>query len=105
MKPRHARALLWTVITTGWLFILFGLAWINSAKAAEQRCIPYNAAVQALHDSHGEEVAFTGYVSDKAVLVVFVSRDRTWTLVAVSPDGKACLVAAGTDWQSWEPAY
>ncbi|HKY87622.1 MAG TPA: hypothetical protein VJL90_12740, partial [Pseudorhodoplanes sp.] len=40
-----------------------------------------------------------GFVNQNAVMVILMSPGgETWTLAALGTDGKACMVASGTDW-------
>lgn len=109
MKPRHARALLWTVITTGWLFILFGLAWVNSAKAQflpGPVCGERDAIASALASTYHEKPVAIGLVSNGTMLEVFASREGTFTILMTEPTGRSCMITAGESWEmQQEPAY
>ncbi len=40
----------------------------------------------------------------KTVVEVFASGAGTWTIIETGPDGKSCILAAGTRWRKAAPA-
>tara|TARA_R110000787_G_scaffold26344_25_gene73744 strand:+ start:866 stop:1192 length:327 start_codon:yes stop_codon:yes gene_type:complete len=60
------------------------------------RCDSLDKLTRTLADKFGEHPVLAG-LSRRVLLQMFVSRERTWTLVVVGPSGVACISAAGTD--------
>ena len=72
-------------------------------------CMPLKALKaldQALADKHSERPAVSGIVlGGSARLVLWANTDTgTWTAAVVQPDGSACLVAAGSGWETMRTA-
>lgn len=91
-----------TVIGAALVAVFFvGVAGSN-ARAQTPRCAPYVAVTAELANRFGERPVGRGLEARGVVMELFVATDRggpaTWTLVAVRPDGTACLVAAGEAW-------
>jgi hypothetical protein len=78
------------------------LLFAASPVVAEEICGPFHVIDQHLSDKFGETLRERGATaSGDAVVVLYESNDgNTWTLLRVTPDGKACLVAAGEGWGS-----
>ena len=67
-------------------------------------CHSYSEIARQLGDRYREEQVAAGLQNDGTLLQVFASKDGdTWTVLSTSPDGTACVVAAGRGWQA-EPA-
>lgn len=68
--------------------------------SAEPRCADYNEISRQLERRHAEEPISLGLSSAGKVVQVFSTIDgATWTMVVTEPDGKSCVIAAGTYWQ------
>jgi hypothetical protein len=64
--------------------------------------VPYDLLATKLTDDHGEARLSTEYLLPNAVAELWVDRDDgSFTIVARSPIGRACLAAAGT--LPWHP--
>lgn len=74
-----------------------------------QPCEPVINMTKMVMEKYGEKPLFSvqgmqisaandkGYISD---MMFFVNQDTgTWSLVSLYPDGTACMVAAGTDFE------
>lgn len=87
------------------LLALCLLCWPLSAQAQEPPCVSHEAMLQALAQDHGEHVvsrALTAVKSDygpQLVETLATDTGSTWSIVVTSPNGKSCLLAAGTDWR------
>jgi hypothetical protein len=57
--------------------------------------------IQQLADQYGETQREVGLAPKNGVVVeLFASGDgQTWTILVSLPNGRACLLANGTDWQ------
>lgn len=69
---------------------------------AQQRqfdCASHEQMVEHLANKYGEHLDGLGISkSKKAIVELFVSEQRTWTVVIVSETGRACIATSGTDW-------
>lgn len=71
------------------------------ALAQPPPCAPAGDLLRHLDGKYGERPAGRG-LSNRGVLVLLTrSADgASWTLVALLPDGMACLIDSGEDWQA-----
>ena len=85
---------------------LLGLtAFTPPAPAATPTCGGYADLLQVLDRSYGEKLLFTGIVSPGQTAVVTTNPDgSSWTILVVAATGKACIAAAGKEWQPGTPA-
>ncbi|WP_149589814.1 hypothetical protein [Tabrizicola flagellatus] len=91
------RGVLW--IVAGFA-LLFAVLLAQDARA-EPVCLAVDRLLEALNASHGEEPVGQGETATGATLLIMVHPEgSTWSLVAVLPDGRACLLGYGTDWRS-----
>ncbi|MGO4524658.1 hypothetical protein AB4097_07305 [Microvirga sp. 2MCAF35] len=67
--------------------------------AAQTSCGPREQLVKLLADQYKEDPVGIGLAQPGQVLEVFASSGGTWTMVMTMPDGKACLIAAGNNWE------
>ena len=52
-----------------------------------------------LKDTHGEEHIWRGVTEPGHLLVIYQSEGGGWTAVVVSPTGRSCAIATGSDGQ------
>ena len=78
-------------------------ALLSGAGAAQTACAPRAEVLEILRGRYGEAVV-AGGVTTKGVLLEVVASDDggTWTIIATSPAGVSCLVAAGEGWRRVE---
>ncbi len=70
----------------------------------ELPCSGYEQIRAELGQHYAEAPVSIGLQSNGHLLQLFASAGRdTWTMVSLSPDGQACVVAAGSNWQSLKP--
>src|SRR3954469_617126 len=67
--------------------------------AAQTSCGPREQLVKLLADQYKEDPVGIGLAQPGQVLEVFASSAGSWTMVMTMPDGKACLIAAGNNWE------
>ena len=68
----------------------------EQVRAQGRNCMAAALLDRILAKEHHEVVVATGTIGDSAAARFYVSREsRTWTLVILLPDGRACLLAAG----------
>ncbi len=71
----------------------------SAANAQNPPCGPRETVATALEQGFGEERVSHGVLDSGALLELWAARDgATWTLLAVRPDGVACVVATGNSW-------
>lgn len=76
------------------------LAFISPAFAQTRACAPRDQVVERLADRYGETLQSMGMHANNSLLEVYASESTgTWTILVTSPDGIACLIAAGKMWE------
>jgi hypothetical protein len=75
------------------------LAYGITPAAAQSSCGPREQLVKLLADQYKEDPVGIGLAQPGQVLEVFASSNGTWSMVMTMPDGKACLIAAGDNWE------
>ncbi|HKK35295.1 MAG TPA: hypothetical protein VJ994_03300 [Paracoccaceae bacterium] len=84
--------------------LLAGVVAAPSARAdlaGDAVCGERAAVVKRLRDAYGETRRGYGLQRGASVIEVYASAETgSWTILVTTPDGVACLVAAG---QSWAP--
>ena len=65
-------------------------------------CAERSKIADRLQEHFGEEVRAVGMSETGTVIEVYVSPERTWTMLVSLPDGKTCMVQAGEAWE-WVP--
>ncbi|MXQ12529.1 hypothetical protein [Microvirga makkahensis] len=71
----------------------------ESSAQAQASCGPRHELVKLLADRYKEDPVGIGLSQPGQVLEVFASQAGTWSMVMTMPDGKACLIAAGDNWE------
>lgn len=84
----------------------FGFLAALTASAVAQEdpnhpCMNYGDLRKAVAQNFGEAPAGSGIVeTGKAVIMIFASpKGDTWTAAILGPDGNACVIAHGSDWE------
>ncbi|MEE1612043.1 hypothetical protein [Microvirga sp. CF3016] len=67
--------------------------------SAQTSCGPREQLVKLLADQYKEDPVGMGLAQPGQVLEVFASSNGSWTMVMTMPDGKACMIAAGDNWE------
>jgi hypothetical protein len=70
-----------------------------SPASAQTACGPREQLVKLLADQYKEDPIGIGLAQPGQVLEVFASSNGSWTMVMTMPDGKACMIAAGDNWE------
>lgn len=75
------------------------LAALMASPAAAENCAPHPNAVAFLAENFGESRQSIGLMDGRIVEMIANPDTGTWTILITTPDGRACIVAAGTDFQ------
>jgi len=83
------------------LFAILGaiIALGSTPASAQSSCGPREQLVKMLADQYKEDPVGMGLAQPGQVIEVFASSNGSWTMVMTMPDGKACLIAAGDNWE------
>ncbi len=92
-------------MTTVNLAAAFLAASVATAQANElKNCADRTTVTTRLTDKFGEEFAGGGLRNAESIFEVWMSEDSgTWTIIMTRPDGKSCVMAAGTNWREALP--
>ena len=66
---------------------------------AQQNCGPHGAVVAGLAERYGETRQAVAVGSGGALVEIFASETGSWTVVVTQPNGLACLVADGQEFE------
>jgi hypothetical protein len=84
-----------------WSFLLALAVFVGGAAAAQEMCADHKQALEYFMKSHNERPTVNAVMDSGAVLQILTSPNgATWTMLIVRPDGKSCLIASGSDWQT-----
>lgn len=74
-----------------------------SSALGQTNCAPKDVMMVRLESSWQEHKAWTGLQRGK-VLELWVSDEdgASWTIIGIWPDGRACIMAAGTFWTDFD---
>ena len=75
------------------------LTYASAPAVAQTSCGPREQLVKLLADQYKEDPVGMGLAQPGQVIEVFASSNGSWTMVMTMPDGKACLIAAGDNWE------
>ena len=81
---------------------LGGVLWTAQHAHAQQRssCAQHQVVVEQLQARFGEVRQSIGLGQNNSVVEMFASTATgTWTIVVTTPNGMACLVASGENWE------
>lgn len=65
------------------------------AGPTDNGCAPPAELLTWLETEHGERVVGLGRLGNGAAVLLTMSPEGSWTLLAAMPDGTACMAAAG----------
>lgn len=82
--------------------LLLALALIAPTSAFAQQCGPSPNVYAALSERYDERRVSIGLASDAASIVeIWASEAGTWTAIVTLPDGRSCVLSAGSDFRSF----
>ena len=74
---------------------------VPMTASAQTLCGPRNGLITKLEKMYDESRAGIGVLGDSAVFEIWTStKTGSWTMLVTRPDGVACIMAAGRDWQT-----
>jgi hypothetical protein len=77
---------------------------VAAGPEAPLPCYDYREIARQLGAAYEEAPVSLGRQANGNVLQVFASgRTGTWTILSLSPDGTACIVAVGDAWEPLRP--
>ena len=80
---------------------------LNTEPASAQAVVPCGQRteiIQQLNNKYLENPISMGLTSEGAVIEIFASKDRTFTIIVTQPTGISCLVASGGNWENLNTA-
>ena len=80
---------------------------LNAVPASAQTapiCGERAEVIQELSDNFSEKPISMGLTSEGAILEVFASKDRTFSVIVTMPTGMSCLIASGGNWENLNTA-
>ncbi len=78
------------------------LAFSNPAQAIGM-CGSRADFIKALSDKYQETGKALGIAGQVNLVEIFASKSGTWTILVTTPDGKSCIIAAGSSWEDLPP--
>lgn len=92
------------MLTVAAFCTLAGVLMSSLVQAQQAPCLPLGEFLRILSEEYGETPERRGYENSGAAVMVTANHEAgTWTILAVSPNGTACGVAAGQAWEAIEP--
>jgi hypothetical protein len=86
------------------LTLILAAAIAAPAAAQTKRCAEREMITERLTSGYGETFAGGGMRNQESIFEVWLSPENgTWTILMTTPDGRSCVMAAGTDWRDALP--
>ena len=77
---------------------------LAASPAAALQCGSRDAVTVTLAERYGEVRQALGLAQNGVVMELYAAETGSWTILITRPDGMACLLAAGEDFQSLSEA-
>ena len=75
----------------------------TASPAAAIQCGEYDKIAGILADKYSENLHYRGMTSATSLFELWTSEAGSWTMLAVKPDGQACLATSGEYGQEFAP--
>jgi type IV secretory pathway TrbL component len=75
----------------------------SSPTQAASMCGNRADFIKALNDKYQESGKAIGIAGQVNLVEVFASKSGTWTILFTTPQGKTCIIAAGSSWEDLPP--
>lgn len=85
------------------IFLLILTAFAMPANAQQNVCGKRDDIVTRLENGYQEFNTAMGMSSNGRLVELFTSEKGSWTLMLTTTDGVSCLIAAGENWETFEP--
>lgn len=95
MKRRNILA----IVMIAAVVLLIPVKSASIPSATGPPCADRKEAVESLMTLFGESLVGRGLSSQGLLFEMYASVTGTWTIIATSPTGKSCLIAAGDAWE------
>ena len=82
-------------------FLVLGVS--NPAQALGM-CGSRTDFIKALSDKYQETGKALGIAGQVNLVEIFASKAGTWTILVTTPEGKSCIIAAGSSWEDLPPS-
>ena len=79
-------------------FVAFTVAQCSRAQALGM-CGSRADFIKALSDKYQETGKALGIAGQVNLVEIFASKAGTWTILVTTPQGKSCIIAAGSSWE------
>ncbi len=76
---------------------------VQAACPPDAKPVLRSVVVMALEQGFAETLRNFAMIKG-GVVEVYASGAGTWTIIETGPDGKSCIIAAGTRWRAASPA-
>ena len=77
---------------------------VPASSQAQTHCAERNIVTERLTLNYGEQFFGGGLRNSESIFEVWMSAEKgTWTIIMTTPNGQACVMAAGTDWREALP--
>lgn len=81
--------------------VLFATAMIQPAAAQQPACTKRGDVVAHLSKKYSEAPVAMGLANNGGVIEVLSSKTgESWTIIITMPNGTACMIAAGENWEA-----
>ena len=88
------------LVTAVLLPLMIGLILPATPAQAQRVCGKRTEIVRQLGEKYGETRRSMGLANGRGMVEIFASDETgSWTILITSPQGNACLMAAGDTWQ------
>ena len=84
-------------------FSFLALTLSNPAQAVGM-CGKRVDLIKALTDRYQETGKALGIAGQVNLVEIFASKAGTWTILVTTPEGKSCIIAAGSSWEDLPPS-
>lgn len=79
-----------------------GMGLISKARGQEPQCGERHQVHRLLAKKFKEVPIAAGVTNTGKLIEVLTSKTGSWTMLLITPSGRACLVAAGEGWRTME---
>jgi hypothetical protein len=83
-----------------WTAVVAASLCANSAAAVEVQCAKHSLMMDLLTKKFSERPIALGTVNQDRYMQLFVSSAGTWTILMTETSGRACILAAGENWEA-----